>query len=196
MKDWTDKDLFPVFENFLKTRGQPLYDVTELLSVKEFSVLKDTLFYNPPVTAQGEKQTKRPLFLMDMFTIDSNQITIQPWLFSDSLCALLGLRRAQDNELKKRTEEVASWLKSFKKENQWSSAWNTILKPMYDKDFTSLPKDIDSLLAPQFESHTFSVLTYGKVGDIEQRLYTILERQVEQQKGSKPHFVVKKNYWI
>ncbi len=196
MKDWTDKDLFPAFENFLKTRGMPLYDVTDLLAIKEFNVFKDVLFYAPPVAAKGEKQTKRPVYLMDIFTIDSNKLTIQPWLLSDSLCALLNLRRAQDNELKKRTEEVGGLLKVFKKENQWATQWNTILKPIYDKDFTSLPKDIDSLLAPQFESHTFSVLTYGKVGEIEQRLYTILERQVQQQKGSNPHFVVKKIYWI
>lgn len=194
IKEEVGKDLFLPFEAFLKELGRPLYDVTELLAIKEFAVFKDAVFYEPPVPTESKK--KRTIYLTDIFTVDSSNAQLQPWLLSDSMCALLQLKRAQAGDIKQRAEEINNLMKDVKQEYSWQTDWDKMLKPLYEKEFTSLPKDINSLLSPQFESNIFSVLTYGKVGEIEQRLYAIIQRKASDEKQHGQAYVVKKMYWL
>lgn len=188
-----DHDLFTDVERFLKARSRKITDVTELLNIKEFAVFKDKIFYEPP---QTEEKGERPVYLLDLFTVHSGKAVLEPWLLSDSLCAILGLRRAQAGELKKRSEARTAWLKDFKPQAKWTADWDQRLKPVYDRDFSTLPGGIEAFLSPQFEPRTFSVLSYGTVGTVTQRLYAIVERQPTSEKRSSSQFITKKIYWI
>jgi hypothetical protein len=193
LKEYTGKDLFPAFEKLLKSRGYPFNDVTELFQSPEFSPLKNAIFYDPPTAGT---QGKRPVYLTDLFTVDSSSIKMQPWLLSDSVCALLGLARAGDGEIKKRAEEIQGMIKTVKVAADWKIDWDNFLKPLYGKDFTSLPKNIDSVFDSQFAPLTFSVLSYGKVGKIMQRMLVIVEKHSVKKGSSASPFIIRKMYWI
>ncbi|MBN1549286.1 hypothetical protein JW872_01350 [Candidatus Babeliales bacterium] len=183
--------MFAAFERFLKKQEQPLSDTTELLSIKEFQQFGNDLFYQPPLSKES-----RTVALTDIFTVERTTAELNPWLLSNSLCILLGLQAAEVNDISNRKSEGKKWAQNFV--NKWTleNDWNTRLQPIYKKDFASLPKEFVSLLNTQFESGTFSVLSYGKVGNITQRVYAILEKQTAVQKGRDLPFVVKKMYWF
>ena len=66
------------------------------------------------------------------------------------------------------------------------------LKPMYGKDFKNLSKNIQPFLADKFAPKIFSVISYGTVGLITQRLIVILEVSSQD---SENHYAIKKLYW-
>mgnify|MGYP000949842878 CR=1 FL=1 len=172
-----------------KERDSRLRDVTELITIKAFESFKLRIFYDENAVTKSGKEGA-PLYLTDIFTIWSTQRGIDPWLISPSISAMLGLEKEKD---KKSFAESA--LKSFKVSYSWPADWNTIFAKLYKKDFASLPKDIQGLLRTSFGPETFSVLSYGKVGDITHRLFAILVHDTtdRQEKGpAKVH--IKKLY--
>ena len=191
-----DVDLMTPLEKYLEERGRPLDDVTDLLAIKEFgTTFKNNIFYNPPevVTATTPK---RLVWLLDIFTVDRVTVALQPWVLSDSWCAILGLTRARVDDIKKREQEVKIWLKEFVASAKWVSGdWDKMLKPLYGKEFSTLPKGSEVAFASQFGVQTFSVLSYGSVGAVSQRMYAIIQRQQVAEKGSSP-FIIKRVYWL
>jgi len=187
-----DVDLMTALEKWFKERGRPLDDVTELYSIKEFATaFKEHTFYVPP--SKGDE--KRPVYLEDLFTVDTKTNRLQPWLLSDSWCAVFGLRRAGAADAKAREGEVKTWLKEFKTMAQWSTDWDKILKPVYGKDFAALPKDSEPLLSTQFGAQTFSVIGYGTVGVVTKRVCAVVQRNTAQ-KGKGSSFVIKRTYLL
>jgi len=75
----------------------------------------------------------------------------------------------------------------------WHTDWNTYLVPLYEKDYASLPKELSALLVAKFEPRVFSVLCYGTVGKIEQKLLAIIARTFDE-RGEV--FEIKKLYWL
>jgi hypothetical protein len=185
-------DLFPAFEKIIKDLKFPFNDATELITHKEFSQFKDTLFYQPPT--QKKQDT---LYLTDIFTVWSSSEKLEPWLFSDSMNGVLGLPRVEVDDIKQRKEQSAAWVKNFKAQTNWQQDWKTILMPVYGKELRTLPKHIDSMLNTQFDPCFFSVLVHGKVGDVTQRVYAILERNKRSQGDTVAYDVaIKKLYWL
>ncbi len=187
-------ELFPAFEKFLQERSYELDDITELLTIKEFIAFKQHVFYEPP----SEKEEKRPLYLTDVFTVWSGKKGLQPWLFSDSISSILDLQRAQAGDVEKRKQSLDKWLENFKQKVSLPDDWETVFEPLYGKDFDSLPKGIEAFLSSTFEPKTFSVLSYGKVGDVTQKLFAIIRRTVSSKKNGEHSIAVtiKKIYWI
>ena len=190
------EDSFAQFEKFLKDRQYRLDDVTELLAIKGFETFKSHIFYMPP-TEQEKDEKMRPLYLTDLFTVWSGKQTLDPWVFSDSLCGLLGLKRALANDIEQRKKSIAGAAKNFTGTVQWDKDWNKLLNPLYEKEFKSLPKGLDMILSTKFEPTAFSVLSYGKVGGMVQRVVAIIE-STQQLKDNVYSFtvVIKKLYWI
>ncbi len=188
-------DLFGVFEKFLKERQYKLQDVTELLTIKEFQVFQDAVFYDPSdsLTDQSKKE-KRPLFLTDIFTIWSDSAFIEPWLLSESVVTLLDLKR-DTQRYKKDKEVVAQLLTSFTPQTVWATAWDKQLQPLYGKSFASLPEGLASFLSTTFKPTKFCVVSYAKVGKIVQKILAIVERAPGPQDGL--HDVkIRKLYWL
>src|SRR3990167_3033364 len=109
--------LFGPFEKYLETRTFDFNDTTELLSIKEFSdVFGSNLFITFESTKQEVKnesqlQTQQQkIFLTDIFTVSTEQNTINPWLFSSSWCKILDLKpkeKLSEEEKKKIFSQVA-----------------------------------------------------------------------------------------
>lgn len=184
-----NKDLFGPFEQFLKQRLYPLHDVTELLTIPEFQkAFKVTIFYEPPTK---EHPTTKSIYLTDIFTVFSNHVTLQPWLLSDCVCALLNLKRAEFNDYEKREKYLQ---KNIPAEQQGvAQVWDKQLQPLYGKEFKALPKSIQELLQ-SFEPRVFSVLSYGTVGNMVQKLCAIIEKKSTSVEGQE--FIIKKVYWL
>lgn len=185
-------DLFPAFEKIIKDAKYEFNDATELITKKEFNNFKDSLFYEPPTNKKQET-----FYLTDVFTVWSSSDKIEPWLFSDSINGLLGLPRVEVDDIKKRKEQVQTWVKNFKERANWQQDWKTLLMPIYGKELRTLPKHIDSMLSTNFAPRFFSVLVHGKVGEVTQRVYAILERN-KQSQGNVTEYDVKirKLYWL
>ena len=192
------KDLFNAFEKFLKERKYKLIDVTELLSLEEFALFKRYQFYEPPTPENSANNTKRPFYLTDIFTVHTKKSTLQPWLFSDSVSGLLSLKRAQPNEVQQRKQMVPEWLKSFKHTTLWMIDWNNQMQPLYERELQSLPKGIESVLFEKiFDPAIFSVLVYGTVESVTQRIFAIVERVKRVQTAGAGYDVkIKKIYWL
>jgi len=185
-------DLFAAFEKIVKETQIPFNDATELITRKEFNHFKDTLFYQPPTAKKQDT-----IYLTDIFTVWSSSDKLEPWLFSDSMNGLLGLPRVEVDDIKKRKEQAENWVKNFKEKSNWQQDWQTILMPMYGKELRTLPKNIDSMLSTTFAPKYFSVLVHGKVSDVTQIVYAILERN-KQAQGDNIEYevIIKKLYWL
>jgi hypothetical protein len=164
IKDDIGADLFEPLEKFLKQRKYPLNDVTELLTIPEFAVFKNTIFYNP-FDVKKSAEEKPTVYLTDIFTIYPLKREIQPWLLSASLMK-------QDTEKK---QDVSEILKKFKDQTNWKTDWDTILKPLYNVEFKALNPSFVSLLSANFDPKFFSVMSRGTVNKVSVTVWAFLE---------------------
>lgn len=167
IKEQTGADLFAEFEKFMRERKYPINDVTELLAIPGFELFKNNIFFDP-----AAQEKKMPLYLADIFTVNSSKQSIEPWLISHSLQQLLKFPR---NEQK--NSGVDEILKTFKDKNDWKNDWNKSLKNWYGIEFGALPSAIIPLLNPVFDPKMFSVVAFGTVGAVTVRLLALLERE-------------------
>lgn len=182
------KELLPALENFLKGRKYPLYDVTELLTIKEFAVFRNHIFYDPSAKKTEDKAT---IYLTDLFTTFSDKNTIEPRLFSHSMLSILKLTQTPS------AEQIATVEKSFKPNVQWPTDWETQLKPLYAKDFQSLFSGLEAVLSTQFNPQQFSVLVSGTVGGVTQRLFGIVKRNKRAHNGqTRYNTAISRIYWL
>ncbi len=182
-----NKDLSEAFEKFLKQRQYKVHDVTELLTIEEFqNIFKDRVFYEPPSI---EKKEQRPVYLTDIFTVWSEQPEMNAWLLSDSIRAIFALKRAEINEQEqKNIEQLLSNLKSVS--GDLKTVWETSLEKLYSKELKAVSTDLTMLLSTKFRATMFSVLSYGTVGKITQKVFALIEVQEPAK------FLVKKLYWL
>jgi hypothetical protein len=190
-------DLMSEFEKFLKERQYRLDDVTELLQIKGFETFKHRLFYEPPTQAEESKKGERPVYLSDIFTVWSGKMQIDPWLLSDASAAMLGLKRVEANDVEQRKKAVQEAMKDFKGTFEVSKDWKKLFEPLYGKDFASLPKGIELIFTNKFAPRIFSVLSYGKVGDVTQKLLAIVESNQEFKENTLSFtMTIKKLLWL
>lgn len=176
--DGGQKDLFAPFEKYLKNKDTFLQDITQLLTIKEFRELFwNTQFYEPPT---ANDSAKRPVYLMDLFTLWGSSAQMSAWSLSDSVLSVLGLQRVQLNDVEKRSKLITTF---FSKKESAPTAlkdlWDAFFKDLYNKDFSGLPTGSDKILKTEFDSKVVSVLSYGTVGKVTYKLYGILQ-QVEK----------------
>ncbi len=187
-----ESKLFEPFEKLLKERQYKFNDATELLTLEPFRVFAGNIFYEPP---KKDKKGKRPLYLLDIFTVYGTD-KMQPWLFSDSMRSILGIKRTVSKDQKKK-EMVKEQLKKFKSETDWKQQWNAVLKPVYGIELQGLPNGVDSVLDKKFAPTMFSVVSYGIVGDVTQRAYAIIERNKKVAKQQTTYdFKIRRFYWM
>jgi len=148
--------LLQPFLEHVKSRKMPFNDVTELLAIKEFAAcFSQAVFYEPrQMDESGDKKTQK-LFLTDIFTVASENDTIQPWLLSPSLCVLLDISQKSD---KQEGAEKKVDISTFKPQADWQKDWDVAMKPLYDVSFDKIPEQVRPILATQFGVTTFSIL--------------------------------------
>jgi hypothetical protein len=170
-------EILTVLTEFFKQRKKRLDDVSQLLDV--FGKYGLDIFYKPPLQATG-KQKPEPnpdLMLQDIFTIWTNDDRVNPALLSDALCAIFTIRRPLANDALTRKDRFKQFSQNFKKEmaSDWVANWKH-LELLYDQTPKILPV-IKDLFSKEFGPKTFSVLSCGKVGDVEQKVLVILQEQ-------------------
>lgn len=164
--------LFIPFEQYLTTKEFDFNDVTELLNIKEFSeTFHSTLF----ITFEEQKSEEKKIFLTDIFTVSTEQETINPWLFSSSWCAILDLKQKQklsDEEKKKIFSQVT-------KTSSWESDWNKNFKEFYQKEYKDLAQEIKTILTTEFEANIFSLLLKANIGETNSTIFTIVKAKAK-----------------
>jgi hypothetical protein len=152
--------LLQPFLEHVKQRKAPFNDVTELLAIKEFAAcFSQAVFYEPEQSDTNLDKKNQKLFLTDIFTVTSENDTIQPWLLSPSVCVLLDIaQKANKHEEFEKKEDKKIDLSSFKQQVDWQKDWDTTMKPLYDVSFDKIPEPIRPMLATQFSVNTFSML--------------------------------------
>ncbi|MBV8661233.1 MAG: hypothetical protein JO129_03765 [Candidatus Dependentiae bacterium] len=177
--------LLQPFVEHVKQRKVPFNDVTELLAIKEFAAcFSQAVFYEPEQQSITSDKKTRKLFLTDIFTVASENDTIQPWLLSPSVCALLDIvQKGDKNEEPEKKEDIKVDLSSFKQQADWQKDWDTGLKPLYDISYDKIPEPVRSMLAKQFSATVFSILitvvrqTAESENNIEARIFAILKER-------------------
>ncbi|AXK60713.1 hypothetical protein [Candidatus Chromulinivorax destructor] len=170
--------LLQPFIDHMKQRKSPLNDVTELLTIKEFSTcFADAIFYSKGSVDQADNARNKKIFLMDIFTVAHESDVLQPWLFSPSVCVLLDI--AQKNEkngiLEKKEEKID--ISSFKQESNWQKDWDAALKELYGIPYDKIPDSVKGLLATQFSSTVFSVMATVSKEDVIAQVFAILKQK-------------------
>lgn len=187
------EDLFESFEKFLKQRHYKVNDATELLPLDAFKQFARTIFYAPPKT---KNESDRPFYLLDIFTVYGSQ-QLQPWLLSDSIRGIFQMKRVEPIDEKKKKEMIEEVLKKFSLNITIAKDWNTLFQPLYGIELKRLFKGIEPLFASSFDPRIFSVVSYGVIGDMTQRVFAVLERVRHVDKAKTWYDVkVRKLYWI
>lgn len=191
------EDLYAEFEKFLKARQYRLDDVTELLRASGFIAFKDAIFYPGPVKEKEEEKDKIPVYLTDIFTVWSGKQTVEPWLLSHSMCGLVGVKQTTTVDVESRKKAVEQVIKDVKIDAQWATDWKKLLSPLYGVELSALPKSIELIFDTKFEPKIFSVLSYGIVGEVTQKMLAILERNEEKNDKKLAYkVIIKKLYWL
>ncbi len=169
---------------FFGKRKTKLNDISELTLIPELR--KTRLFYQPPeVPAHGTKyEPNDQLALQDIFTTWTNNAALEPLMLSDSVCSILGLQRPRADDARTRQKEFDKLIETYKPEmsKQWEENW-AILEELYGKRPINLSEFV-SIFSKQFGPTIFSVLSYGKVGHVEQRALAIIKKEKVKQKTS------------
>jgi hypothetical protein len=180
------KNLMQGFEKFIKERQYRINDVTELMNIKEFEVFKGAIFYDPAAQKEEVDKKKKSLYLTDLFTVWAPSEKIEPWLFSTSMQQILQLKGAAAGNKEARMQVIPNVLKNFKPKASWQTDWNTLLKPWYGNEFTTLPAWFTHLLSTTFNPRYFSIVCSVTLGQITYKLLAIVEQlaQESEQKNS------------
>lgn len=201
-----NKNMFEGVVDVLKKQPQPLFDITQLLTSTKLWDFKDHVFFEPPFEQPKEAsksssefmpmvqdKVKDAIALTDLFTVWTDESTMYPLLLSTSMRLIFKLPAHAPNT-KEFAQEVDTLVEKIPLDGvNWMQDWNTYAKPVLQKEFAVLPKEILPFLGSKFEPRIFSVLCYAEVGTVKQKLLAILERS-RVEKGEE--FKVKKLYWI
>ncbi len=152
--------LLNAFAEYMKQRKLPFNDVTELLAIPEFATcFAQDIFYQQPTRKENEDAKNQKIFLTDIFTVASENDTIQPWLLSPSLCVLLGIapsHHQQDGAGQQEDKKIDT--SGFQPQANWAKDWDTTIKSIYEISYDKLPDAYKIKLAPTFAPTTFSLL--------------------------------------
>lgn len=182
-------NLMPALQDFFTKRGYIANDPTELFILKEYRAFSSSIFFTP----DDQPQDSQKLFLNDLFTVWTGKASLDPFLLSDSWRTVLELKKHPAQEKIKEIVPKISGQISPK------TSWDTLFSPLYEKNFNSLPKSIDSILQTTFGPKVFSVLSYGIIGRNTCALLAIIQIEQQQKEGTKEAQIevkVRKVYWL
>lgn len=172
-------------EYFKKTK-KPLNDISELVNVKGLENI--SIFYDPPrqFVGKGKNKPNDEIYLQDLFSTWNENSDLEFLFLSDSLLNIFGLRRPLADDSLKFKDKFKSLINSINKDYPKfiKDDWNKFY-PIYGKKSKQLAL-FESLLSKEFGSKVYSVLSYGKVNGVEERLLAVLvEVEKKREKESK-----------
>ena len=176
-------ELYERLVTFFKKRKKKLDDISQLTTIKELKML-GSIFYVPPKMPEAKhpSQSNRDIALTDLFTIWSKDATVNPLWFSDSMRAVLGLRRPHADDEIKHEEEFKKSIAAITPAmaQDWDANWAP-LEPLYGAKSQPVT-DFKAIFTKEFEPRIYSVLSCGKVEQVECSVLAIIELQDNKQK--------------
>ncbi len=182
-------ELLKILQDFFTKRKKKLNELSELLEIKALEGID--FFYKPPQDPRDKKEKAVPnknLAVQDIFTLWTPTAELDMLLLSDALCAMLNLRRPRVQDAVTMKEQYKTFIAAYQDNwsQNWDQNWKNIASIYEDKPVTI--KNLQSVIAKQFEPSIYSVLSYGIVGKTEQQLLAIVkkvkEKKVVQQAGN------------
>lgn len=180
--------------SFLKERGHPLDDLSQLIADKRFASLRDRLFVTPSGGTPTGGTPTGGIALFDLFTIETQQAQVQPWFISSAVGSILGFQVGKGVDTKiwqKSLEKLPPSMSTIK----WQEDWDKLLFPVYGKEYAKLSGEVKSIFADKFESAPFSVVSYGKFGAFTTKVYAIIEEKMNDQNKA-AGYGIRKLYWL
>lgn len=165
-------NLFAAFENILKNRTSEFNDPLELLADASFS----EQFNDENIFIHFEKNNQNKIFLTDIFTVYTEDETINPWFFSPSWQKLLDIQVKENLN----SEFITNIIKKLKPTVNWKTDWDNYLKDFYQKEYKDLPEEIKSILTTTFVVNIFSLLTKVKIAETNSSIFTIVKANTKQ----------------
>lgn len=169
--------------DYLTKRKRKLDDVSELYEIPGFNQL--SIFYSPPSEIsqkKGKFQPNSTLTLQDIFTTWTDNASIDPLMMSDSVLAMLGLRRPLAHDAQTLKEQYKKFIDAF--DPAWASDWLSNWKKVepFLGNNTKLLKNLKDIFSKEFGPKIYSVLSCGKVGNVEQRLLAVVMKEKKEKK--------------
>ena len=170
--------------DFLKERNRKLDDISELTKIEGLN--KVDLFYKPPKISdiKNKQNLSTDVYLQDLFTIWTDKEQLEFLFVSNSVLTILGLRRPLANDATVFEKQFKALIEIINKNysQNLNDNWS-YYSPIFGKE-NKLLNNFKSIFSKEFGPKVYSVISYGKVGDMEQKLLVVL-KEVEKQKKSK-----------
>ncbi|MBD3273611.1 hypothetical protein GF385_04660 [Candidatus Dependentiae bacterium] len=167
---------------FLKNRKKPLDDISQLSNISGLQDLN--IFYEPPNISEYKKKSSpnSEIYLQDLFTIWTEKKDINLLFLSDSMLAVLGLRRPLADDSENLKDKFNNFIKNFNKDwlKNWEPNWKNF-SPIYGRN-TKILKSSEKILSKEFGPKFYSVLSCGKIENVEQKLLVVLKEVVKEKK--------------
>ena len=163
-------------KDFFTQRKKKIHDISELCTIPEFETLD--LSYKPPQAPEkktAKHEANADIALRDFFTVWSSG-SLDAMMLSDSVSAVFELRRPLANDaetMKDKFKQIAAGFDP-KMYADVDELWQ-LLEPLYQHK-PRLSAELKGLFSKQFGPAVYSVLSYGRVGNVEQRLLAIVKK--------------------
>lgn len=167
---------------YLKKRGRKIDDISELQAGTGGIISQ--IFYEPPKPSKKPKQAKpnEVLALQDIFTIWTDSDKLEALFLSDGMRAMLGFTRPKAHDAKLKKEIFKKVIKNFDAgTDQNSEKYWKIVRPLYQPK-SSFKIQNTKIFSSTFEPKIYSVLSSGKVGNVEQRVLAVIKEVLKQTK--------------
>lgn len=192
-----DRFLVDELERVLKNYEHPLEDVTQLFDDTYFKGLASQWLPSPPRKKEdqsgGTSTSKVEPLLSDFFTVERSDATVQPLFFSASVKEVFELNQAPSDD-KKYEEDVQKIISSLKDSLDWKTQWNTLLSKPYGQQYEKLLPAFSKLFNTAVGASVISVVCYGNVGAVTQKVLAILSQNIEQ--DGRVMYNIRKLYWL
>ena len=210
---WAGKEWHEQLLKFFDERKYYLNDTSELLDIPSFSYFSKNLFFDYPKNLKNENRnfddySKPPIYLMDVFTIFSQGLKLQPFMISKSVQEILNFHSSEEQAEKLAAiEKIISWepektdpKKPKSKKDKQREFWENTITPLYGVSFDAVDSNVIDLMDPMTKPYYFSITATAKVGDITKSLYAILQLRIIDQDQVITHENITldlvKLYWI
>jgi len=162
-------DLFDAFEKYLKKRGASFNDVSELYTISEFAQA-----FPAQIIYKGPSQASKNLYLGEIFTVSTQQDTINCVGLSRSLLLLIGAKQENMIELLQQKEKMQEVIKLI---SQGEQGLATFFDKVYGVELKNIPQECKSLLTMNFELNIFSIVVTASAQKITSTVCAIIKQQ-------------------
>lgn len=201
-----ERQLVQELEKVLKQQKEPLEDVSQLFANDYFKGLANSFFVQAPTDKKADKKSDKQtgLALHDIFTVAHDRLKLQPIFLSAGLQKLFDFKglpsdEQQRNEtVKTLADALPKSLGSLEESSEavkinWENDWNRLLSKVYGKSYDKVDPALKVLFDSAVGATTISVLSYGTVGSVTQKVLAVLQQVVSDQPVA---YVVRKLYWL